>query len=375
MIFGLIKQKKQSQQMGYASDILSQAMAPYMTEGIPGTPGLSPMGPSPGGLDVTIPGLPSIPGLEGRMERPTALPPDILSRFMTDPRLSGETKMMAPKLLEQFQPQKKEYLTLGPGQEATELTTGKKIKGPATEGKRHVLKEGDTLVDDEGKIIAEGPAKKEKPKLVTVSPGQKIVDEEGTVKFEMPEKEEGAPPIKTYKSGKEEISVQWDPKLKKYVKIATAPRKTDEELKATKAKELRDIVGQRFGFGKDKHYENLDERMKFKHDTVFEEAQKYSHKMDTGAAVNRAMKEFKESKKIKLYEREATLNPETKKWEYPEGKGYTDRWKYEGEQTWREPEGKQLKPLDEAIARAILKEAGGDKNKAREIAKQRGYKF
>ncbi|GAG12255.1 unnamed protein product, partial [marine sediment metagenome] len=33
------------------------------------------------------------------------------------------------------------------------------------------------------------------------------------------------------------------------------------------------------------------------------------------------------------------------------------------------------KTLDEATAQQILGEAGGDKEKAREIAKQRGFKF
>jgi hypothetical protein len=36
------------------------------------------------------------------------------------------------------------------------------------------------------------------------------------------------------------------------------------------------------------------------------------------------------------------------------------------------PPGTQL---DQTTAESILKEAGGDKNKAREIAKKRGYKF
>jgi hypothetical protein len=40
-----------------------------------------------------------------------------------------------------------------------------------------------------------------------------------------------------------------------------------------------------------------------------------------------------------------------------------------------QPSTSQPKQLDEATARAILKEAGGDKNKARQLAKQRNYKF
>src|SRR3989337_231282 len=40
-----------------------------------------------------------------------------------------------------------------------------------------------------------------------------------------------------------------------------------------------------------------------------------------------------------------------------------------------EPTQQKLKPLDKETARKILEEAGGDKNKAREIAKQRGYEF
>ena len=35
----------------------------------------------------------------------------------------------------------------------------------------------------------------------------------------------------------------------------------------------------------------------------------------------------------------------------------------------------EAKELDEATAKSILKETGGDKNKARGIAKQKGYKF
>lgn len=41
-------------------------------------------------------------------------------------------------------------------------------------------------------------------------------------------------------------------------------------------------------------------------------------------------------------------------------------------QNRNQPQGK---PLDQNTARAILKEAGGDKNKARQLAKQRGYSF
>ncbi len=38
------------------------------------------------------------------------------------------------------------------------------------------------------------------------------------------------------------------------------------------------------------------------------------------------------------------------------------------------PKGK-MKELDEATARKILAQAGGDKDKAREIARKLGYKF
>ena len=43
--------------------------------------------------------------------------------------------------------------------------------------------------------------------------------------------------------------------------------------------------------------------------------------------------------------------------------------------TTTQPEAAPSKPLDQATARAILAEVGGDKNKARDLARQRGYTF
>ena len=48
---------------------------------------------------------------------------------------------------------------------------------------------------------------------------------------------------------------------------------------------------------------------------------------------------------------------------------------FKGDESKHVPLQNKTKPLDEATASTILKEAGGDKNRARQIAKERGYKF
>jgi len=369
MILNMILQRRQEAGIqGALSGVLGQAQQPSLepspTSGIPEEaayqpPLYYPTGPAPG---VT---------------------PGILMDLLRNPKYPLQSKLGAMKILESIQPQKKEFLTLGPGQEAIDITTKERIKGPApkqhwqaVQGEENFwlfnpetaeFKETNTPI--KGKKEFSDPEKDEEGNLI-----QKNL-KTGEVKVLLKLAEGAIPKTRELKHGKEFITQEFDPKAKTWKEIARGPRKIEEpgeELKATKAKEIRNLVNQRFGLEKDIDYDALDEPLKHKYNTVFEEAQKYSHTMDTGAAVNRAMKE---SKKI-LYEREPVLNPETKEWEWPKGKGYTERWKYQGEETWRGPEKKpEIKQLDEATARAIIKEAAGDKNKAREIAKQRGYKF
>lgn len=88
----------------------------------------------------------------------------------------------------------------------------------------------------------------------------------------------------------------------------------------------------------------------------------------------------------------AKYDPISQSWAYPPNFDYTKAQRAEtsylkkarlepitGELPFKGDESKHipLKPLDEATAAAILKEAGGDKykDKARQIAKERGYQF
>lgn len=48
---------------------------------------------------------------------------------------------------------------------------------------------------------------------------------------------------------------------------------------------------------------------------------------------------------------------------------------FKGDESKHVPLQKKMKPLDKATAAAILSEVGGDKDKARQIAKERGYQF
>lgn len=321
----------------------------------------------------------SMPEMKETGRQPT-IGTGLLANILGDPRFSPATKIMGMKIAESIQPQKREFLTLGPDQEAIDLTTGQRIKGPqkrphwqAVQGEDNFwllnpetgeFKETNTPVKSKGQFS--DPYKDENGNLAQKNLKTdeiKILSKAG----------EEAPKTRELKHGTEIITQEYDAKTKTWKTIARGPRKIKEEsdeLKAAKAKQIVDLVGQNFGLGKDQTYEDLGLSAKFRYDAVLEAAQKNAHTMDPAGAVNKAMKDFKPSRE-KVYEKEPILNPKTQKWEYPENKGHTGRWKYLGETEWRPGE----KTLDEATAKAILDEAGGDKKKAREIAKGRGYKF
>ena len=377
-LLDLILQPKRNREMNMLFQILADALKTGQTQ--------EQIAPSPIGIS---PEAGYEPGIYSQI--PTGQPgigQNILQQIMGSQQFSPQTKMAGMKLFEMLQPQKKEFLTLGPGQEAIDITTKERIKGPApkehwqaVQGEENFwifnpdtgqFKETNTAI--KGKKEFSDPYKDEQGNLVQ----KNLKTDEIKVISKATEAE--APKTRELKHGKEIITQEYNPQTKTWKEIARGPReieKPSEELKATKAKEVRSIVDQRFGLSKENPYENLDEGTKPIYDSILEKAQKNSHTMDTAEAVNKAIKELRESKTIKVYEHEPTLNPETNKWEFPEGKGYTGRWKYWGEKDWRGESGKKQeeKRLYETTARTILKEADGDKNKAREIAKQRGYKF
>lgn len=280
--------------------------------------------------------------------------------ILRDPTKSPEAKMMALKMLQGLQPQKKEYLTLGPGQEAIDITTGKRISGPPKATHLQAIQGEDnwwTFNPDTGELKETNTPIKGKPQWSDPEedPVGNLIQKNlktGEVKVISKTQKGEAPKTRTYKKNGKLVTEEWEADLKKWKPVAEAPReieKPGEELKAAKAKEVRDIIGQRFGVTKLVGYEDLDEVTKSIHDSVLEKAQKNAHTMDSAAAVNKAIKDLKESKTYKVYEREATYNPETKKWEYPEGKGYTGRWKYWGESAWKEAEKPKGASRDRAI--------------------------
>jgi hypothetical protein len=136
-VLGFSEQIKKKQQLTQLAQVLTQEMGPQVIGGTEQGGVYEP--PGPGGITV---------------QRPTTLPPDIFSKVMSNPRLSAETKFAALKLLEQFQPQKKEYLEEKPGHRYRDIRTGQVIEGPPekTEKEKNLELAQNTIVNIDKQI-------------------------------------------------------------------------------------------------------------------------------------------------------------------------------------------------------------------------------
>ena len=215
-LINLLKLQEQLKQKELLGRILAQALSPQAVFGTPETP--------PKGIPEGSPYEPGPYSITG-WQTPQIGLRSLLQMILANPELSLEGKMMGFDLLSKIEkafPEEEKPIKLSPEQELVS-PKGELIYRAAPkerEPKRYILKEGEKLVDEEGNIIAEA---KEKPKRITVSPGQSVIDEEGNVIFEMAPKPK-APETRKYHRGGLEITEEWDPQAKKWIKISEAPR-------------------------------------------------------------------------------------------------------------------------------------------------------
>lgn len=184
-------------------------------------------------------------------------------------------------------------------------------------------------------------------------------------------KDDGEPPkTRERKDGRNIITEEWDPATKSYKKISTSPMDKPE--------------GDGSGTPKDYRQWDSDSRA-YAMKRVFSNAPDKNAQLiaamnadDPGAAMD-ALSRSMTPEQVRQYEAArdefmATQVPTEIAAEHAKIKGRTSQLKSPGADGAQVP-AQGGRPLDEATARQILQEAGGDPNKARELARAKGFTF